>query len=278
MISWEQPAKKIMQLLFRPRLKDREQLSRFEEISMQYPEICRRLLGDSSGSCVSMGGYEWGTWAGQVRQSFHHGVPMGFLHHSTLTQTMVFSRKKGISITEKLARNIQDTFGAQTTEILLREDYIGLPTITNLRYMTSAQRAHHTNHLASYTRATQNAFWDNQHIVEWGGGYGNMARIIRRMNPSVTYTIIDLPELLALQYIYLTSLEGKDRVHIINPGDDISVSPGVINLIPSQYLLESKENILSCDGFISTWGLTESPQKAQMYVHKHAYFGASMIL
>jgi hypothetical protein len=142
--------------------------------------------------------------------------------------------------------------------------------------LTSANRAHHASHLAHYKRLTGTDFWDCRSIVEWGGGYGDMARIIRRMNPSVTYTIIDLPELLALQYVYLSSIFGEGAVNVIGRNDS-GVTLGKINLIASQSVYDTRRE-LECDGFLSTWALTESPRRFQMAVLERGFFGASSLL
>ena len=109
-------------------------------------------------------------------------------------------------------------------------------------------------------------------IVEWGGGYGNMARIIRRMNPSITYIIVDLPELLSLQYVYLGSLEGADIINIITSVKDVVVA-GKINLISSELLLAGQFQ-LNCHAFISTWALTECPEYIQQFVSDKSFFSA----
>lgn len=278
MISWEQPAKKLLQPFLRWRLRDRESRNRFDTLRFRYRELYDSLLGDASASPVRTEGYEWDVWSEDVRRTFTTSVPPGFLHQPTLAQTMVFSRKQGFTMTQRLVQQVENAFGASAAKKLLPEDYIGLPVITNLRYRTSAQRAYHASHLSAYTNATQKKFWENACIAEWGGGYGNMARIIRKMNPSVTYILIDLPELLALQYIYLASLEGEDQVHVILPSSDVSVVKGLINLVPAHHLLAQRGDRISCDGFVSTWAVTESPKESQEFVLGRRFFGAANIL
>ena len=47
-----------------------------------------------------------------------------------------------------------------------------------------------------------------------------MARILRKLNPNFTYVLVDLPELGALQYIYLYSVTGEFP-HILTKGEEI---------------------------------------------------------
>lgn len=277
MLSWEHLYEFALQMAARPQLKDSGQMKRFWFSSRQYSEVCNLLLnGDDSSQAVS-NGYDWTGWAASIRQAFQNGVPLGFLAHPTVSYTMVFARRRGVRISSQLLAVIVPVFGKETATTLLREDYIGLPTLTNFGYMTSANRCHHASHLAHYAQEQKKYFWDCASIVEWGGGYGNMARIIRKMNPSLTYIIIDLPELLALQYVYLSSIEGAGNVQVVQPGSGMSIVPGKLNLLTSR-TAASMGNDLKCDGFISTWAITESPVDAQKFVIEKELFGARNIL
>jgi hypothetical protein len=277
MLSWEHLYEFALYVAVRHRLKDSRQLQRFEAVTGHYSKVCTKLLGGAEGSRVVADGYDWTGWAGAIRKEFQDGVPIGFLAYPTVSHTMVFARRRGIKLTSKLIDIVLQVFGKETTVNLIREDYIGLPTISNAGYMTLANRCHHANHLAHYTRECKRNFWDCNSIVEWGGGYGNMARIIRKMNPSITYVIIDLPELLALQYVYLSSIEGEDNVYVLQPGEAMQIIPGKINLMTSQTAAHLKIG-LNCDGFISTWAITESPKDAQEYVMEKKFFGAKNLL
>ena len=266
-----------LQIVVKPRLKDVLQLQRFNALKGRYSDVCNKFPNDLSGSRLETEGYDWSAWSANIRRSFCEGMQFDFLNHPTLAQTMVFARRRGIRATRQKLEFILEVYNVDVASCLLKEDCIGSPTITNAAYMTSANRCHHASHLAHYRREVGKDFWDCASIVEWGGGYGDMARVIRRINPTVTYTIIDLPELLALQYIYLASLEGEDKVHLVLPENALDILPGKINLVPSLRVIGS-ENHLKCDAFISTWALTESPRGAQGFVEACEFFGARNIL
>jgi len=117
--------------------------------------------------------------------------------------------------------------------------------------------------------------WDAEIIVEWGGGYGNMARIVRKVRSDVTYIIIDLPELLSLQYIYLYSVEGPESVRTV--GEDGRIERGKVNLLDSRRACLGNPKI-RCDAFLSTWALTESPLQVQSAVAGEKFFGAEKML
>lgn len=221
--------------------------------------------------------YDWGGWSGRIRSTFNTGVPLDFLSHPTIAYTMVFARRGGISLAKERQKVVVEVFGLEIAKKLLLEDYIGMQIITDREFLTSANRSHHASHLAYYTQSRKRNFWDSDSIIEWGGGYGNMARIIRNMNPGITYTIIDLPELLALQYVYLTSVEGEGCINVNNVQDQIRIVPGKINLISSHHLY-NRDIELKCDGFLSTWAITKSPRNAQSYVMSKKLFNANHLL
>ena len=277
MLSWEHIYELALKMAVRPRLKDLAQLHRFKVVKDRYSLICDSLLNGVEGSNTVSEGYDWTAWAGAVRKAFKDGVPLGFLAHPTISFTMVFARRRGIRRTRLLIDDVVQVFGNEAASRLIHEDYIGLPVISNSAYMTSANRCYHASHLATYTKECKRNLWDCESIFEWGGGYGNMARIIRKMNPSVTYTIIDLPELLALQYVYLASIEGEENLHIVQPADAPQLVPGKINFLSSDFAVH-KGGALVCDSFISTWALTESPQDSQNFVQEKKFFGAKNIL
>jgi hypothetical protein len=277
MISWEHIYELALQVTVRTRLKNSQQLQRFDKLRGQYSRICDNLLDGTQGSQALSEGYDWTGWAGEIRKRFNDGVPLGFLSYPTISATMVFGGSRSIRLTQELVKIVEEAFGEEVTSTLLKEDYIGLPTISDAGYLTSANRCHHARHLATYSIETKSKFWDCNSIIEWGGGYGNMARIARRMNPSLTYIIIDLPELLALQNVYLGCIEGEDKLNIVMPGKSAQILPGKINLMTSQVAASMGKN-LRADGFMSTWAITESPADAQEFVLNSRLFGAQKVL
>ena len=74
---------------------------------------------------------------------------------------------------------------------LLEEDYVGNAIISNYKYMTSQTRIHHFYHLLKFQENTGKRLETLKDVIEWGGGYGDMARLLRNINSTITYTIID---------------------------------------------------------------------------------------
>lgn len=262
--------------LLLPKIKDQAVLERFGAVQKDYLKLCGAL----SGAPALQGpdpnpAYGWDSWAGKIREAFGPGVPLDFLATPLVAGTMVFGRKKGKAQADDRIALVSEVFGAETAASLLREDYPGKPNLTDPAWLTSANRAHQAFHLALYKKVTGADFFAAPTVLEWGAGYGNMARLVKRLNPGVTYVIVDLPELLALQYIYLYSILGPPE---LNPVCGVSgLAAGKINFVPSSAVMEKRVS-LDCGAFISTWALTESPLEAQDLVIGSNCFGAKKVL
>ena len=278
MITFEHVVEALIQPIARLRLRDDRTMRRFREVAPRYREICDRLLGgrEKLDPSTPAFDYDWSYYCARVREHFDAGVPAAFLADSVLLHTMVYSYRRGIRNTAYRARIVRETFGDAVAARLLREDPVGRPKITTLRELTSANRAHHAMHLAEYRRATGRDFWDAAHVLEWGGGYGNMTRLIRRMNPAATCTIVDLPEISALQYVYLAALEGEDAIHVVDPARP-ELREGKINLVSAHDIAGVRRD-LHPDAFLSTWALTETAADVQNDVKSSNFFGAQRIL
>lgn len=127
-------------LLLRKRINAKEQIDRFQAIYQQYEQICRKLENNSHQTKsfkYTPSGYDWDTFRNSVRQGFAKGVPVNFLSHPVVKNTMVFS---GSNAT-KLVDYVCDVFSIQDGSSLLLEDYIGLPQIIDVRTRTSPNRA-----------------------------------------------------------------------------------------------------------------------------------------
>lgn len=259
------------------KINNQDKYEKFATLSLEYEAICKQFIMSKKNSFDKTSiGYDWGSWAGKIRQTFHNQVPMNFLAEPLISFTMVFKRFKGIQDTHKRLQFTQQYIPEEQLKYLLKEDGIGNPIISNRKYQTSSNRAYHMAHLGMYKKICGHYFWDTESIIEFGGGYGNMCRVIKKANPSITYIIIDLPELLALQYVYLASLLGENEVNIVTE-TNIQIIPNKINLVSSELVYEGKI-ALNTKTFISTWALSESPHYLQEYVVNNNFFNAESLL
>jgi putative sugar O-methyltransferase len=158
---------------------------------------------------------------------------------------------------------------------LLREDAAGRPMLVSAKYKTSHNTVHHLYHLAKYEAEVGEALRAARTVIEWGGGYGNQAKVFLRLAAQpVTYVIVDLPLLSCLQHVYLSTVLGSDRVNLLDSPDG-NVQPRKVNLLPVTLL---ERHSLYGDLFISTWALSESSGEAQDFVVSHAWFACPRLL
>lgn len=249
---------------------------RFRAISSEYASIYQSLtqsedaFGDNSA--MAEGSYPWDCWQEELAGAFLHGVPEPFLEHPTVKATMVFH---GRSCHAARMRLVRTAFGRDTADRLVVEDPVGAPHLCGRDPVTSPNRLHHATHLAQYLVTMGKGFSSQGLIVEWGGGYGDAARLVRRLAPAVTYVIIDLAADGALQYVYLATLLGDQEVTVVaSPSTPLQC--GGVNLMTSSVAFAHPA--LAADAFISTWALTESPRALQERVVDRRFFRARNLL
>jgi hypothetical protein len=110
-------------------------------------------------------------------------------------------------------------------------------------------------------------------VMDFGGGYGLMCHVFDELvEPRPTYIMIDLPELLALQYVFL---RGADSIPVTAHTEmPVRIRQCTVNLVPIQFLASSE---FECDLFISTFALSETPIFLQRHVAQRGFFGADFL-
>jgi hypothetical protein len=197
-----------------------------------------------------------------------------FLRYRPIKGTM-FAERPGSQIKHEM--RVLSAFSSQlpcTLGELLREDYVGVPWLCEPQLMASSMTIQHAYHLVKYAMETHCGLTDASMILEWGGGYGGFARIVRRLRPSITYVLVDTDVALAMQWLYLSSILGPEVVHLIRHEDDARAA-GAVNLLPFRRLdlVDGKADL-----FVSTFALSESPSSVQTDVANRSWFGAKHLL
>ncbi len=215
----------------------------------------------------------WRAFYGRLARTLLPSPPFGFLNDPMIMKTM-FVSMGGRWLQQELAL-LEARLSQETLRRLLHEDCAGDPLLARTPYLTSHNTIHHLYHLERFAETTGCALNELTTVVEWGGGYGNLAKIFRRYHGGrPTYLIIDLPLLTCLQWLYLATIFGDDEVALIlEPGAPIQ--PGKINILP--VCLIDRVSI-SADLFVSTWALSESPPQAMDDVAGRGWFGARRLL
>jgi len=111
-------------------------------------------------------------------------------------------------------------------------------------------------------------------IVEFGGGYGCLCRVFLELLPRTpTYVIVDLPEMLALQYVFVQASSARHRAvpHFSAP---VEIVPGAVNLVPVSL---AGDLGLEPDLFVSTFALSETPLSLQKKVADGGFFDSAAL-
>jgi hypothetical protein len=139
---------------------------------------------------------------------------------------------------------------------------------------TLINSAHQLYHLARFERFRGERIEQVRSVVEFGGGYGNLARLCRNFEGLSRYTIVDLPLFSCIQYVFLSTVLGPECVRLVTEAGT-AAAEGSVDLVPINLLPDLRR-----DGelFVSTWALSESPPAAYDLVRERDWFGAREIL
>jgi len=248
----------------------RDQRAVFEALVPRVGPLYQKLRAYDIGRYTTPG---WVRFNAKLERALLPTPLFAFLRNPTIMYTM-FVTAGGRPLATELA-HLERWVPPERLQMLLAEDYVGAPVLLNARYRTSHNTIHHLYHLAKFVDRTGHRLETVDTVVEWGGGYGNLAKLFLRWHTGrPTYLIIDTPLLSCLQWLYLATILGEDRVVLLDtPG--AALRPGLVNLIPVS-LVETVS--VAADLFISTWALNESSAYAQDVVIGRDWFGARRLL
>lgn len=247
----------------------KHQKNSFAHLSPNFPDLYRKITTQDIDNFIVP---FWQDYNEKLEKIFLPLPPFGFLRNKIVTSTM-FVDAGGKWLAKQLSF-LEKALATKVLQRLLEEDYVGRPIIRNSKYLTSHNSIHHLYHIIYFQNKTRTKITECDSILEWGGGYGNMAKIVKRMNNEITYTIVDTPLFCCIQWLYLSTILGRNQVNIITGLKDI-ISPRKVNILPVGLL--RKQNIRA-DMFIATWSLSESSRFAQDYVESLNFFGAEHLL
>ena len=128
-------------------------------------------------------------------------------------------------------------------------------------------------HLLCYAAKILDMYESPEILVEFGSGYGCLAHIFKQLLPNCTLLLIDIPELLAIQYLYLRYALPHATI-VFHSEVKEEFQRGAIHLIPVHFL----ENLnVRADFFVSTFAISESPKDVQKIVCNKKFFNADMV-
>lgn len=220
---------------------------------------------------------QWSKNMIEIERFFLDGFSFSFLNHPVIKATMfMYTLPRWRDVQKALISKFLTKAGAKE---ILREYDIGKPLLNDVEYVTSGNSIHHLYHLLKFFKETKTSTSAINTVVEVGGGYGNMAKIYKKINKESTYIIIDIPIFSYIQAVYLKTIFGREAVHIVH-GSNFNIKNGLINVIPlDKKVFSTIDKIIdNTDLFISTWALSESNEAMQNYVKSASYFKAKYLL
>lgn len=166
------------------------------------------------------------------------------IRHTMFTTEASFTDAE-ITYLKRIGKSIDD----------FQEDSVGSPDSLIFYPNTSGNLIHHEYHLSRFETEQDVELAKLPFILEFGGGYGSLCRLIQRRNYAGTYVIYDLPEFSILQKFFLKSIgvnvrtveefdEGRAGVYLV------SEEPALKKILATK----SKQSLL-----IGTWSLSETP-------------------
>jgi len=188
----------------------------------------------------------WLAIAEALERLANTGDPMRFIRWAPIRTNMFYGTTFAtIALWWQLRRS---PAWQSTWAPLLRHRYaLGHPPPFPLMPSTNAKAIENAFHLFSFEATTGLDFHDADCVVEFGGGFGSMCRMIHERGFRGTYIIFDLPHSLALQRFYL-GLHGigtDSGVHLCSDLDQLTA------------LLDAG-NFTNVSA-ISTWAMSEMP-------------------
>ena len=126
----------------------------------------------------------------------------------------------------------------------IAEDRFGHPSTLPRYRASSGNRVHHAYHIREFERTTGIAVESLDCVFEFGGGYGGMAHLLRRLGFRGRHIILDLPIFSALQRFYLATVMPQEAHHVVCVDKASKV----------ESLLTGTRRLM-----IATWSLSEVP-------------------
>lgn len=275
-------------LMFWPQLKlavvKRNQRKEFSRLVPKFEEIYGKITGQNNNASVFITPF-WAELNKKYEKILLPAPPFSFLRNKLISYTMVFT--KGGKFLRSRVDFLEKIFPQNELKIILEEDYVGSPTLVSAKYLASHNSVYHFYHIGKFLDGTKADLNDIKLIVEWGGGYGNMAKLFWRLKQGdLTYVLIDTALFSCLQWLYLSVALGEEKIKIISSPQE-RIENGKINILPLNFLNNYSEqgtltqaslNNLNADLFVSTWALSESSEFTQKYVEKNNFFNAPRLL
>lgn len=211
----------------------------------------------------------WADNISKLESYFKDQLSEDFISNEIINGTMVFTDRKAHRVE---VQKIASALDRKEIERIVNKGLNAAFIPGKSRRASAINSIHHMHHLLEFERATGRKIGSMESIIEFGGGYGNMARIAQNIGSFKHYSIIDLLLFSCIQYVFLCAVAGDGQV-------SFSEHPSR-NARFELHPLTSLDSMESLHGelFLSTWALSESTRAIYDWVQARDWFGAKNLL
>lgn len=212
--------------------------------------------------------HRWARHQWEIHKHAESGDPL--LTWATLHATMFVGEAPWLEQEYWFLRSLDALTGDGWSRFKLatREDDFGDPPRLSYDKRTSGNLIHQAYHLALWEAITGKQIQDLERVVEFGGGYGAMCKIVRRLGFEGDYVIYDLPEMSLIQRYYLSNLGINADLFLADGFTDIEFIPAGDLMIGLYSLTEAPVALRNT--------FTSSRFLSYLFAHQGQYFGEKL--
>jgi hypothetical protein len=207
----------------------------------------------------------WAQFQESLRSLVVSRDPRGFLSWDVVSRTMflVFS---SYAIRELAHLKRRKDWNARW-KCVLQESRVGRPPRFLFYPRSSANLIHDAYNLCAFEEITGLVPERFHNILEFGGGYGSMCRLLFNLGFDGRYVIYDLPPFSNLQSYYLNSL----GIPVLSGKSFAPSEKGVALVTTEEDLLLSAESFTKQESlFIAAWSISETSMDVRRQFLSHA--------
>jgi hypothetical protein len=205
-----------------------------------------KVLSDSAAESAWLANRE------KLRKCILEEDPREFLTWDVVTGSMFVGNRPFIDTELRYLMNRPDW--KQVWEDIIEEDPAGDPKPYKGYKRSSGNRIHQAYHICRFEEEAGLPVSGFPLIVEFGGGYGSLCRLVHKLGFNGQYIIFDLPEFVALQKFYLGSL----AMPLIEAKDVAAGRRGILCTSDLSVLGSVTPQEAQTSLFIATWSLSET--------------------
>jgi hypothetical protein len=209
-------------------------------------------LPDIRGNAESRAESAWLAHRSELKRRILEDDPLRFLAWEVVTGSMFVGNRPFVA--SELSFLMKRPDWKSVWEEVIREDPAGDPKPYKGYRQSSGNRIHQAYHLCRFQEETGLPMHRFPLIVEFGGGYGSMCRLVHKLGFRGQYIIYDLPEFVALQKFYLGLLD----MPLIEANDASSGGQGILCTSDLAVLGSVNPQETQNSLFIATWSLSET--------------------